>query len=163
MDIANDLRKISEQESAIEFRLFDEAVAWQLGAALRQAALQRDAAITIDIRRGEEILFFHAMKGTSPANADWARRKRNAVELIRRSSYALGLEQTRDGASVIDKMALPPRDYACHGGSFPIRVSGAGHVGTVTASGLPQREDHALVVEVLARHLGMDYSVIALD
>ena len=39
--------------------------------------------------------------------------------------------------------------YAAHGGSFPIRVAGVGIVGAVTVSGLPQAQDHALVVEGL--------------
>jgi uncharacterized protein (UPF0303 family) len=163
MHIDQDLGKIAEQELALELPQLDEDIAWQLGTALREAALRRDAAVVIDIRRGERILFFHAMRGTSPANADWARRKRNAVEMMHQSSYALGLEQERDAKSILEKMGLPLRDFSCHGGCFPIRVSGAGFVGTVTVSGMPQREDHALVVEVLAQHLGKDHSRLALD
>ena len=39
------------------------------------------------------------------------------------------------------------------GGAFPIRVRGVGLVGTVTVSGLPQLEDHRLVVTTLERFL----------
>ena len=39
--------------------------------------------------------------------------------------------------------------HTAHGGSFPIRVAGVGIVGAVTVSGLPQAQDHALVVEGL--------------
>jgi uncharacterized protein (UPF0303 family) len=60
-------------------------------------------------------------------------------------------------------MGLPLRDYADHGGSFPISVKGVGCVGAVTVSGLPQREDHALVVQVLAQMCGVDPSELALE
>jgi uncharacterized protein (UPF0303 family) len=163
MDIENELRQVETQEAALVFPRFDEAIAWQVGVALREAADARGLAVTIDIRRGEEILFFHAMPGTAPANADWARRKRNVVELLRCSSYAVGLECRRDGKGLDEKMGLPVRDYAWHGGCFPIRVLGAGYIGTITVSGLPQREDHGLVVEVLAALLGLDGGELALD
>lgn len=145
------------------FPHFDEVTAWELGCALRNAALTHDIAVTIDIRRGEQQLFFVAMPGTRPVNADWARRKRNVVELLHRSSYAVGLELRRDESSLESSMGLPTRDYAAHGGCFPVRVTGCGVVGTVTVSGLPQREDHALVVEVLARMLDHDLTALALD
>lgn len=109
-----------------------------------------DAAVTIEIRLGGETVFLHAMRGTSPANADWARRKRNVVELLHQPSYAVGLVAARDGESVLEVMGLPDRDVASHGGSFPIVVDGVGCVGVVTVSGLPQRDDHELVVEALA-------------
>jgi len=154
--LREDLEKIAGQEAALVFAHFDAGTAWQLGCALREAALARGVAVTIDLRRGEDILFFHAMDGTAPANADWARRKRNTVELVRRSSYAVGLEARLSGRSLEETMGLPPRDYAWHGGCFPLRVRGAGHIGTVTVSGLPQREDHGLVVATLARLLDLD-------
>ena len=39
--------------------------------------------------------------------------------------------------------------YAAHGGAFPILLRGTGCIGTVAVSGLPQLEDHRLVVEAL--------------
>jgi uncharacterized protein (UPF0303 family) len=48
---------------------------------------------------------------------------------------------------------LDPALYAAHGGAFPIRVAGAGVIGVVAVSGLPQREDHALVVTALTQFL----------
>ena len=43
--------------------------------------------------------------------------------------------------------------YAAHGGAFPVIVRNFGVVGTVTVSGLPQEEDHRLVVQVLREFL----------
>ncbi len=163
MELEQHLQKVVQQEAALVFPHFDASTAWEIGVALRAAALAAGAAVTIDIRRGEEILFFHAMPGTAPANADWARRKRNVVELLRRSSYAVGLENRLAGVAVEETMGLPARDFASHGGSFPIRVVHAGHVGSITVSGLPQREDHALIVDVLARRLGHDAALLAFD
>jgi uncharacterized protein (UPF0303 family) len=103
------------------------------------------------------------MPGTSPANADWARRKRNVVELLHRPSYAVGLEEARDGRSVLAQMGLADRDFASHGGSFPILVEDVGCIGSVTVSGLPQRDDHGLVVEALATRCGVEVADIRLD
>jgi uncharacterized protein (UPF0303 family) len=158
-----ELQQVLDQEAKLIFPQFDASTAWEIGAALRQSALGRGGAITIDIRRGEEILFFHAMPGTTPSNADWARRKRNLVELLRRSSYALGLDGRIKGTSIVEKMDLPPRDYVSHGGCFPIKVAGAGHIGTITVSGLPQRTDHNLIVSVVAKFLGHDVGPLQFD
>lgn len=161
--IEDDIRKIREQEATLVFPHFDAETGWHLGCALRAVALERGAALVIDIRRGEEVVFHHAMAGTTPANADWTRRKRNVVELLRRSSYAVGLEHRLTGQTLEDKLGLPTRDYACHGGGFPLRVAGTGHVGVVSVSGLPQRDDHELVVATIARLLGVDPATLALD
>ncbi|QSI77769.1 MULTISPECIES: heme-degrading domain-containing protein [Niveibacterium] len=163
MDFEHELEKLARQEEALIFPAFDEDIAWRLGEALRARAKAAGQAVTIVIRRGEDIVFLHAMPGTSPANADWARRKHNVVTLMQRSSYAVSLECRRDGKGLDEKMGLPLRDYAWHGGCFPIRVAAAGMIGTVTVSGLPQRADHELVVAGLAQLLGHDEATLALD
>jgi uncharacterized protein (UPF0303 family) len=83
-------------------------------------------------------------------NADWARRKRNVVELLHQPSYAVGLESRHTGRSTLAEMGLDARDYADHGGAVPIIVAGVGVVGVATVSGLPQRDDHEMVVAALA-------------
>ena len=62
--------------------------------------------------------------------------------------------EVRQAGGDHDKLpGLDMRDYAAHGGAYPIVVRGRGAVGTVTASGLPGADDHALVVAALKDHL----------
>lgn len=162
MSIKKDLAKIAIQEERLQFQDFDADTAWKLGNRLKANAETRGVAVTIEIRVGKETIFFFAMQGAKPENADWARRKRNVVDLLWRSSYAVGLSLQEEQSSLEAKMGLPLRDYTAHGGSFPIRVVGVGTIGTVTVSGLPQRDDHALLVEELAGMLGVPLSEVAL-
>ncbi len=53
-------------------------------------------------------------------------------------------------------------NYASHGGGFPIHVTGAGIIGAVTVSGVPQRQDHGFVVEQLCIYLKKDHVSLAL-
>lgn len=161
-DIARDIAKIAEQERRLVLTHFDASTAWALGSALKAAAEARRVAVTIEIRVQRETVFFFAMPGTTPANADWARRKRNSVDLLQRSSYAIGLELKRDSSSLEERLGLTTRDHASHGGCFPITLAGAGCIGTVTVSGLPQREDHNMVVEALAALCGVPLLEVAL-
>jgi uncharacterized protein (UPF0303 family) len=155
MELETDLACIAEQERRLRFQHFDEDTAWALGSRLRTLAAARCASVTIEVRLARETVFFCAMPGTAPANADWTRRKRNTTELLARSSYAVGLSLRRDQASLQTSMGLPERDYASHGGSFPILTAGSGCIGSVTVSGLPQRDDHWLVAEALAAMLNV--------
>jgi uncharacterized protein (UPF0303 family) len=162
MDIAHDLQSIAAQEKALVFPRFDAARAWQLGAYLREIATARGLALAIDVRTFGQPLFFSALDGATPDNIDWVRRKSNVVAHFRRSSYAIGLRMQQAGTTLADKHGLPVSEYAPHGGAFPLTVAGAGVIGSVAVSGLPQRADHELVVEALAFELGEDYGKLAL-
>jgi len=162
MDIAHDLQTIAAQEQALVFPDFDARRAWALGSHLHELALSRALAVAIDIRTFGQPLFFSALAGTTPDNVDWVRRKSRVVEHFRRSSYAIGLRMQQAGTTLAEKHGLPVSDYAPHGGAFPLAVAGAGVIGSLTVSGLPQRSDHEFVVEVLCEHLGADYGQLAL-
>ncbi|KVP08271.1 hypothetical protein WJ83_02450 [Burkholderia ubonensis] len=162
MDIPLDLQSIGAQEQALVFPRFDAARAWALGSRLHALAASRGHAVAIDIATFGQTLFFAALAGATPDNADWVRRKRNVVAHFRRSSYAIGLRMQQAGTTLADKHGLPVTEYSPHGGAFPLTVDGAGVIGSVTVSGLPQRADHGLVVEALCAELGQDYAALAL-
>lgn len=161
MTVEADLALIAEQERRLRFATLDREQLWQLGVNLRTMAVARSLALVIEIRVAGETVFYTAMPGASLNNADWARRKRNTVELLHTSSYAVGLAASIKGVSLEQESGQPVRDYATHGGSFPLLLDGLGLVGAVTVSGAPQRVDHSLVVEALAELLGIDYATLA--
>jgi uncharacterized protein (UPF0303 family) len=161
--LEQDLQRLALQEQVLQLDRFDEGTAWELGTSIKALCEARQVAVTIEVRRAKETLFFYAMQGVVPNNAEWVRRKRNVVELMHRSSYASGLANQKDGSSLSLKTGVPLNDYAEHGGSFPIRVKGVGCIGVATVSGVPQREDHAIVVEALAALCGVPLADVALD
>ena len=163
MTLATDLTRLALQEQRLQFDTFDYATAWTLGSRIKASCEAAGVSLAIEIRIAKETVFYCAMPGTGPGNADWARRKRNSVELLQTSSYALGLKLEQEGSSLEAKQGLPLRDFATHGGAFPIRVRGVGCVGVVTVSGIPQREDHGMVVQALAELCGVPLAEVVLD
>lgn len=163
MSIDDDLAKLALQEERLVFNHFDALVAWELIAALKARAEAQKAAIAIDVTLTSMPLAYLALPGTTPDNADWVRRKRNTVFKLFKSSYATGRKLEQQKTSLEEKLALPARDYVSHGGCVPIRVAGAGFIGTLTVSGLPQREDHNWAVAAIAKAIGKDISDIALS
>jgi uncharacterized protein (UPF0303 family) len=157
-----DLDRISAQEQALVLPAIDAKVAWDLGVRLHTLAAARNLRVVIDVRRFGQPLFYTAMEGTTPDNFEWVRRKSNVVARFHRSSYAIGLKEKIKNETQGAMQGLPLADYATHGGSFPLAVAGAGVVGSVTVSGLPQRSDHGLVIEALCDLLGRDHAALRL-
>jgi uncharacterized protein (UPF0303 family) len=160
--LSEDLTIIARQEQRLQFPAFDEESAWKLGCRLRDMTLARSAPLVIDIRRFGQPLFFCALSGSTPDNAEWARRKSNVVARFHRSSYGLGLELQQKNTTLADRFGLALTEFAAHGGSFPIAVVGSGVIGSVAVSGLPQRADHELVVEALCAELKCEYPELKL-
>jgi uncharacterized protein (UPF0303 family) len=148
------LDELVEQEARLVFDRFDEEAAWSLGVALREAANTAELPIAISVRRNGRLLFYAAMPGTSADNEGWLARKCAVVDRYGHSSLRVGEQFRVDGKSFDEHSRLDPRTFAAHGGAFPILLRGTGCIGTVAVSGLPQLEDHRLVVETLASILG---------
>jgi uncharacterized protein (UPF0303 family) len=162
MSMSEDLERIARQEQELQLPRLDAQAAWELGSRLRATAAERKLAVVIDIRRFGQPLFYAAMDGTAPDNVEWVRRKSNVVARFLHSSYVAGIKEKMKNQSLIESQGLALADYATHGGSFPLAVAGAGVIGSVTVSGLPQRADHELVVEALCAMLGRDYAGLKL-
>ena len=148
-----DLAELLAQEDELQFRSFTNTEAWELGCALVDAAQRDRLAVTIDIRRGDQQLFHVALPGTQPDNDIWIERKNRVVRRWGHSSFYMGALHREQGTTLAERQLVDPTEFADHGGAFPVTVRGVGIVGTITVSGLPQADDHRLVVEVLRAFL----------
>jgi len=148
------LEKLIEQENALQFERFDEDDAWRLGCSFVEKAQDDKLGITIDISTKDKVLFHCSRKGTNPDNDQWVIRKKNTVNRFGHSSWYIGQKLRELKQTLEQKYMVSDREYAAHGGSFPLTLQGVGIIGTITVSGLTQEEDHALVVDVLAAYLG---------
>lgn len=163
MSAADDIQRIRQQESALVFSAFDEATAFEIGSALRHRALAENLPIIIDIRFWDRALFYCALPGSTASNTDWARRKINVVKMFQKSTYRMVLEQRPEDKIFPARYGLSPSDYVLAGGGFPVSVTGVGAIGVIAVSGLPERQDHGIVVDAICDHLGLDRQEFALS
>lgn len=147
------LEEVAAEEAELQLPGFTEDDAWALGSALVATARERGLPVAVDITRHGHQLFHAALPGSAPDNDRWIERKARVVDRFGHSSLYVRLLCERDGTTLEDKFLLDGREYAAHGGAFPILVRGVGPVGTVVVSGLPQVEDHRMVVAALREHL----------
>ncbi|MGP4051546.1 heme-degrading domain-containing protein [Streptomyces sp. 2A115] len=148
-ETAPTIPELEEQERRLTLPHFTYDDAWTLGTLLVKLARDRNAPVAIDITRAGQQLFHAALPGSTPDNDAWINRKRRVVERYAASSLLVGTRFRAKGTTFEESSRLDPDTYAAHGGAFPITVEGAGVIGTVVVSGLPQLEDHAMVVEAL--------------
>jgi len=156
MEDAHLLEQLLQQEDQMHFTQFTNDTAFAVGMMLVEAARREGLALTIDICRHGHQLFHIALPGTAPDNDVWIQRKNRVVNHFGHSSYYVGMLTKSKGVTLQERSLLDPMQYAAHGGAFPIIIEQVGVVGTITVSGLPQAEDHAFVVKVLALFLGVN-------
>ncbi|KAG0175333.1 hypothetical protein DFQ28_001863 [Apophysomyces sp. BC1034] len=148
-----DLAVLISQEAELQFTRFSSEDALNLGLLLLNNAKDYTRPIVIDINLAGHQLFHYSMQGTSPDNNEWIRRKNNTVKRFGHSSFYMGQYCASKSAVFEQKYAVSDKEYACHGGAFPLIIQGVGIVGTVTVSGLAQEDDHALVVSSIKEYL----------
>jgi uncharacterized protein (UPF0303 family) len=148
------LEELAALEAELRFPKFDHADAWTIGSRLVELARDRELPIGIGITRGGQRLFHAGLPGSRPDNDEWIDRKVRSVLRFGHCSLYLSVERRLEGVSLADRFAVDPALFAAAGGCFPVHVDGCGIIGTITVSGLPQVEDHKLVVEVIREFLG---------
>jgi len=152
-DLAEHVAQIKAQEERLIFPSFSHSDAWGLGLVIMNLATDRGLGIAWDVSRGDQIVAHGATAGSNASNDLWIARKIRAARLLNASTLRLRLEAKSTGRNPADW--LEPHQYAIAGGCFPIRVAGGAIVGTATVSGLPDVQDHELVVEAIEAYLSM--------
>ena len=138
-----DIASLEAEAARLILPRFDEDTALQLGLILIDLA--KGLPVVINIRNAHRAFFHAALPGSQANNDNWARRKSNTALNQGKASMLVGLKNAeRQRTLAVDGLA--EADYADHGGAVPIRVAGTGMVAVATVSGLPQEDDHALVV-----------------
>lgn len=143
------LTELAAQEEELQLRGFTNDDAWALGAALVARAQDGRLPVAIEISRHSHQLFHAAMTGATPDNDTWIARKAATVHRFGHSSLYVGQRSREAGTTFEEQFGLDPQQYVAHGGGFPLLVRDVGPVGVVVVSGLPQVEDHAMVVAAL--------------
>ena len=146
------LSQLIEQERTLQFDAFSHDDAWALGSRLRDLAASRLLPVAVMIVLGDQRVFHAGLPGASADNDGWLERKFAVVRRYGHSSLAVGEEFRSKGLDFDRDSRLDPARFAAHGGAFPLRVRGS-IVGIVGVSGLPQLDDHALVIEALRAQL----------
>ena len=145
--------RLIAEEAELVFDRFTLDDAWALGVRLRTAAAGRGLPVAIAIWFGPQRVFHAALPGSSADNDGWLERKHRVALRFGHASMLVGESFRADGGDFDTDARLDPREYAAHGGVVPIRVAGGAVIGAVGVSGLPQQDDHDLVVEHLRAHL----------
>jgi uncharacterized protein (UPF0303 family) len=147
------LEQLLQEEQELQFTRFNEDTTWELGSRLVQQARSMNLPVTIDITRGAHQLFHASLPGTSADNDEWIKRKVRLVYRFGHSSFYMGQLLKSKGKRIEESYLISESEYAPHGGCFPVIVKGTGMVGTITVSGLPQEDDHKLVVQAIRDYL----------
>jgi uncharacterized protein (UPF0303 family) len=148
------LAELAAEEEELRFDGFTNDDAWDLGSALVAVARRDGAPVAVDVSRHGHQLFHAALPGTSPDNDSWIQRKTRVVHRFGHSSLFVRQASIERGTTFEAEFGLDPARYAAHGGAFPVVVRSVGPVGAVVVSGLPQLEDHRMVVAAIRAHLG---------
>jgi uncharacterized protein (UPF0303 family) len=147
------LAELAAEEEELQFSTFTNDDAWALGSALVATARGADLPVAVDITRNRHRLFHAALPGATPDNDSWIERKTRVVDRFGHSSLYVREASLAKGTTFEVQFGLDPDRYAALGGAFPVLVRSVGPVGVVVVSGLPQVEDHRLVVAAIRTHL----------
>ncbi|GHU81734.1 UPF0303 protein [Spirochaetia bacterium] len=146
---------MQKQEALLEFSRFTRKDAWDLGHTIAAIIEEKKLVAALSIRLASGLIVFqYATEGTYPDNEYWMLRKFNLVRDCGKSSLYSTMEFKKKG-DTLESRGMDPHRYVACGGAFPIRIKDADIIGAALVSGLPQLEDHDLLIEGISRHLGV--------
>jgi uncharacterized protein (UPF0303 family) len=147
-----DIAAYESEAAELIFPRFGGAEALALGREILALTEAGRLPVAIDVRGGGRTWFHASLPGAQPLNDLWARRKSNTVLMFGEASMMVALRFRAKGQD-LSRDGLDTADYVLSGGAVPVVVKGMGVVAVATVSGLPEEEDHALVVRAMRKVL----------
>lgn len=146
-ELLADVSELEDQLTELRFSSLSHEDALALGMDLASRAEERNWPLAVSVFLGDQHVFRYSCPGTTSENDDWIERKRKTVYKFHEPSFLVGQRMISLGKEFHAETGLD-ESFAAHGGGFPLFV-GDKFVGAVIASGVPQQDDHAIVVEAL--------------
>lgn len=147
-EVLADVSELEDQLKELRFDSLSHEDALALGMDLAARAEERNWPLAVSVFLGDQHVFHYACPGTTAENNDWIERKRKTVYHFQQPSFLVGQSFIAQGKDFSAETGLDDALFAAHGGGFPLFV-GDTFVGAIVASGVPQQDDHAIVVEAL--------------
>ncbi len=144
--------QLQAQEEQLTLSTFGHEEALQLGQTIIDLVKEDGVNVAVHIEKNRIPVFTHLMEGTTEENYMWLFRKKRVTDHYQRSSHFIAKRFEESGLSHDTNSLLPANDYQAIGGTLPIRVNGAGMIGTVTVAGLTPELDHEYAVRGLERY-----------
>jgi len=148
------LDELAAEQEEIRLDGFDYDFAFALGARMRARASAGRMPVAIEIAHGGDVVFTTILPGATPDNTVWTARKRAVAQRFHRSSLAMRIEAEEKGYDFNRRFRLSDDRFVASGGGVPLMLKGGTLIGTAGVSGLPDVEDHRLVVIALRELLG---------
>jgi len=148
------LHTLAQEQESLLLDTFDFDFAWALGQAIRQRASQGLLPVAIEVSHGDVPIFVSLLPGATRDNLVWTSRKRAVALRFHRSSLAMRMEAEAGNFDFNDRYRLPRENFVASGGGVPLILRNGTLIGTAAVSGLPDEDDHRLIVDSLRPLLG---------
>lgn len=148
MDI---IKTCKDQEERFQFSVFSQTDAKEVGDMLYETSRSHSGPVAIEITLNHLVIYRFFPDGTNRNNELWLRAKANTVEMLGISSYHFAA-QLKETGETQEERRMPRETFAACGGGFPIRIRGGAVIGSICVSGLPDWEDHQVIVDTLERY-----------
>jgi uncharacterized protein (UPF0303 family) len=147
------IESLAQEQQELQLEYFDYNFAGQLGLLIRDQAIKAALPISITVAHGADVVFSILMPGATADNSAWAARKRCVAHRFHRSSLAMRLEAEQGKYDFNLRFRLPEAEFVASGGGVPLILRNGTLIGTAGVSGMPDVEDHRLVVVALMQIL----------
>lgn len=133
----------------IELKQFSNRMALEMGLAIIELAKTRKQIIGVEITRLNQPVFLYIDDSLPVDKHHWIKRKANTAKHFEESSLSVRFELERKNRTLEQFYGLNENEYVAKGGAIPLFVDGAGLIGIITVTGLPDTDDHQLIIDAL--------------